>query len=89
MKQSDRHSYVISLLLRGIKSIGDFNGRLFLVTLTYYCLMFFCNSNITLFLLSLVYFFTVWKLSKNIFWAAFICFLANLPFVKGNRCHYY
>jgi O-antigen ligase len=84
MKKVAFNNFYISNIIKTSKSIKDVDIWMFLVTLLYYFLMFFCNSNLTLFGLSLVYFFTLWKISNNIVLAAFLCFLANLPFVKGK-----
>lgn len=74
-------SVIQDLIQKYVRTSGS---RLFLMTLCYYALLFFCNSNIAFFLLSLMYFFVLWKLVKDPLLAAFLCFFAHLPFVKGK-----
>jgi hypothetical protein len=66
------------------KSAQTKNRRLFIATLCYYCLLFFCNSNILLLVFSFIYFIFLWKLFKSASLAALICFFVHLPFVKGK-----
>ena len=66
------------------KNVRTTESRLFVTTLCYYAILFFCNSNIVFLLLSLIYFFILWKLIKNPLLAAFLCLLTHLPFVQGK-----
>jgi O-antigen ligase len=84
MKSSVNRSLFFSTILNVVKTSTPLKVKVFWVTIIYYCLMYFCNSNLTLFVLSFLYFVIVWKLSKNIVLTAALCFLVNLPFMKGK-----
>ena len=67
-----------------IGSLDSVPAKLFIASCLYYGSLYVSTNNRSLLLLTVVYFFVIWRIVKKASLAFFLVFLATLPFAKGK-----